>query len=141
MTNTYNSVIITKFNDRQSRYICDNEAGYRKYLKNEPDMAEIIGEYKQQIKPTLYVDAYINDIDVNEVFDNLNKIFPDKPVKYAKGEPRETKKGLKYSYRFYVQDVRITSKNLKNLLMKSGFDKMKCMICLLTIQTKYYSYP
>ena len=40
MTNTYNSVIITKFNDRLSRYICNNEVGYRKYLKDEPDMAQ-----------------------------------------------------------------------------------------------------
>ena len=118
MTNTYNSVIITKFNDRLSRYICNNEVGYRKYLKDEPDMAEIIGEYKQQIKPTLDVDAYIKDIDVSEVICEINKIFPNKPVKYAKRDPRETKKGLKYSYRFYVQDVDITSKNLKNLLVK-----------------------
>ena len=123
MTNTYNSVIITKFNDRLSRYICNNEVGYRKYLKDEPDMAEVIGEYKQQIKPTLDVDAYIKDIDVSEVITDINKIFPDKPVKYAKRDPRETKKGLKYSYRFYVQDVRITSKNLKNLLVKNEFDK------------------
>ena len=123
MTNTYNSVIITKFNDRLSRYICNNEAGYRKYLKDEPDMAEVIGEFKQQIKPTFDVDAYIKDIDVSEVISDINKIFPDKPVKYAKREPRETKKGLKYSYRFYVQGVRITSKNLKNLLVKNGFDK------------------
>ena len=111
MTNTYNSVIITKFNDRQSRYICDNEAGYRKYLKNEPDMAEVIGEYKQQIKPTLYVDAYINDIDVNEVFDNLNKIFPDKPVKYAKREPRETKKGLKGEFTFFSKSLNFFKKS------------------------------
>jgi hypothetical protein len=96
MTITYNSVIITKFNDRLSRYICNNEAGYRKYRKDEPDMAEVIGEYKQQIKPTLDVDAYINDIDVSEVISEINKIFPDKPVKYAKRELRETKKELKY---------------------------------------------
>jgi hypothetical protein len=123
MTNTYNSVIIIKFNDRLSRYICNTEAGYRKYLKDEPDMAEVIGEYKQQIKPTLDVDAYIKDIDVSEVISDIDKIFPDKPVKCAKREPRETKKGLKYSYRFYVQDVRITSKNLKNLLVKNEFDQ------------------
>ena len=123
MTNTYNSVNITKFNDRKCRYVCDNEEGYRKYLQNEPDMAEVIGEFRQQIKPILDVDAYINDINVNEVFEKINKVFPNKSVKYAKREPRETKKGLKYSYRFYVQDVRITSKNLKNLLIKNGFDK------------------
>ena len=76
-----------------------------------------------KIRPILDVDAYINDIDVNEVFEKINKVFPNKSVKYAKREPRETKKGLKYSYRFYVQDVRITSKNLNNLLIKNGFDK------------------
>ena len=125
MVNTYNSVIITKFNDRKCRYICDNEAGYLKYLKNEPDMAEVIGEFKQQIKPILDIDAYINDIDINEVLDNINRIFPNKSVKYATREVRETKKGLKYSYRFYVQDVRITSKNLKILLIKNGLDKIE----------------
>jgi hypothetical protein len=35
-------------------------------------------------KPTLDVDAYIKDIDVSEVISDINKIFPDKPVKYAK---------------------------------------------------------
>ncbi len=31
--------------------------------------------------------------------------------------------GWKYSYRFYVDGVRIISKNLKQLLIKNGFDK------------------
>ena len=78
MTNTYNSVNIIKYNDRKCRYICDNEEGYRKYLKDEPDMAEVIGEFRQQIKPVLDVDAYINDIDVKEVFEKINKVFPNK---------------------------------------------------------------
>ncbi len=65
MKNTYNSKIILIFNDRQSRCICNNELGYgTKYLKDEQNMAEVIGEYKHQIKPTLDVDAYIKDIDL-----------------------------------------------------------------------------
>jgi hypothetical protein len=38
-------------------------------------MAEVIGGYKQQIKPTLDVDAYINYIDVSEVISDINKKF------------------------------------------------------------------
>ena len=30
---------------------------------------------------------------------------------------------MKYSYRFYLQGVRITSKNIKQLLINNGFDK------------------
>ena len=123
MAYTYNTVIITKFNDRKCRFMCDNEEVYRKHLKDMPDMVEVIGEFKQQIKPVFDIDAYINDIDVSEVINKISKIFPDKPVKYATRTPRETKKGVKYSYRFYVQGVRITSKNLKNLLIKNEFDK------------------
>ena len=138
MAYTYNTVIITKFNDRKCRFMCDNEEVYRKHLKDMPDMVEVIGEFKQQIKPILDVDAYINDIDVSEVINKISKIFPDKPVKYATRTPRETKKGLKYSYRFYVQGIRITS---KNLLKKMNLTKMKYMICLFMTLTKSYSCP
>jgi hypothetical protein len=73
MAYTYNTVIITKFNDRKCRFMCDNEELYRKHLKDMPDMVEVIGEFKQQIKPILDVDAYINDIDVSEVINKLAK--------------------------------------------------------------------
>ncbi len=62
-------------------------------------------------------------------------------VKYIKRETRETKKGLKYSYRFYVQDVRITSKNLENHLIINEFNKMKNMICLFMIKNKNEIHP
>ena len=119
----YNSVIITKFNDRKYRYTCNNVKGYNDELKESPDMVEVIGEYGQQIKPVFDIDAYNDDVDINDMITKINIIFPEKTVKYAKREPRETKKGIKYSYRFYVQDVRITSKNLKKLLIENGFDK------------------
>ena len=66
MSIIYNSVIITKYNDRKSRYICDDENGYLSYIKSYPDMVELIGEYGQQIKPILDIDAYDNDIDIDD---------------------------------------------------------------------------
>ena len=87
-------------------------------------MVEVIGEYGQQIKPIFDIDAYGNDIDIVDVKkQKINILFPDKIVNQASREPRETKKGMKYSYRFYVQGVRITSKNIKQLLINNGFDK------------------
>jgi hypothetical protein len=62
-------------------------------------------------------------------------------VKYAKREPRETKKGFKYSYRFYVQDLRITSKNLKNLLVKNEFDKNEIYDMSIYDINKILLYP
>jgi hypothetical protein len=102
-------VIITKFNDRLYRYICNNEVGYRKYLKDEPDMAEVIGEYKQQIKPTLDVDAYINNIDVSEDICDINKIFSDRPVKYAKEKPEKLKRdqNTRMDFTFKMLELRL----------------------------------
>jgi len=123
MNNCFNKVFITKWNDRNDRYECDNIEGYKQHLKQNPDMVENIGEYNQQIKPIFDIDAYDTDPDINSIITDINKIFPNKPVKYAKRDPREFKGKNKYSYRFYVQDVRITSKNLKALLIENGFDK------------------
>ena len=122
-TQECNKVLITKFNDRTSKYMCDNEKGYKQYLKENPDMCENIGEYGQQIKPVFDVDAYEAEPDVNEIIADINKIFPGKSVNYAKREPRDYKGKMKYSYRFYVDGVRITSKNLKALLIENEFNK------------------
>ena len=43
-SNTYNSVIITKINDRKSRYTCECENGYLSYLKSHPDMVDTLGD-------------------------------------------------------------------------------------------------
>ena len=73
---------------------------------------------------------------MNEVIADINKVFPDKSIYYAKRDPREYKGKMKYSYRFYVDGVRITSKNLKALLM--DLTKIKFMICRFMIKIKFY---
>jgi len=97
---TQNSVLITCFNNRSSCYMCDNIDGYKAHLKSNPNMVEDIGKYGQQIKPVFDIDAYEKDIIVSEITADFNKLFPDKPVYYAKREPREYKGKIKYSYRF-----------------------------------------
>jgi hypothetical protein len=121
MTNkqTFNTTIITDIYDRYSKYECDNIKGYKQHLKTNPYMVELIGGYGHQIKPVFDVDAYNNDIDINAVISKINEVFHEKDVYYAKREPREYKdKGLKYSYRLYVDGVRINYKNLKSLLIE-----------------------
>jgi hypothetical protein len=113
MTQTYNSVIITN-KDRTYRYICNNKEGYMKHLAECPSSPELIGFYKQQVKPCFDVDAYNQDIDINKIIAKINLLFPNKKVNVAKREPRDYKgKGLKYYYRFYVDGVRMNTKNLK----------------------------
>ena len=107
----FKKVLITNIKDRSFRFECDSIEEYNKYLKNHPDMAEIIGGFGQQIKPVLDVDAYETDINIDEVIADIKRIFPNKVIFYAKREPREYKeKGMKYSYRFYVDEVRINYK-------------------------------
>jgi len=123
MTQTYNSVIITD-KPRTYRYTCKSEEGYMKHLKETPDMPELIGEYRQQVKPCFDVDAYNQDVNISEIIAKINILFPNKKVNVAKREPRDYKdKGLKYSYRFYVDGVRITTKNLKKYLNDNGYKK------------------
>ena len=123
---TFNTTIITDIYDRCSKYECDNVKGYKQHLKENPNMVELIGAYGQQIKPVFDVDAYNEDIDISSVIAKINGLFPGKNVYYAKREPREYKKhGMKYSYRFYVDGVRINYKTLKTLLTDNGFDKIK----------------
>ena len=119
----FNKVIITNFYDRNEKFECDNIEGYKNHLKTNLGMVELIGGYNQQIKPIFDIDAYNIEPDINELTTDINKIFTDKVVKFAKREPREFKdKGIKYSYRAYVQGVRITSKLLKNLFVEYGLN-------------------
>jgi hypothetical protein len=109
MTQTYNAVIIT-YKPRTYNYTCKSEEGYMSKFANMPEM---IGPYGQQVKPCFDVDAYNQDIDINEIIAKINVMFPNKQVNTAKREPRQYKdNGLKYSYRFYVDGVRMTTKNL-----------------------------
>lgn len=143
----FNFVDITYAKNREARFRCCNEEDYINHLKSNQDAVENIGLYNQQIKPIFDVDAYDNDIDIVEVKQQINILFPDKIVNYAKREPREVKGKMKYSYRFYVKDVRIIAKNLKNLIIKfelnknpiydmSIYDKNK--ILLLPLTTKKF---
>ena len=68
------------------------------------------------IKPVFDVDAYENDFDIDAVKTDINMLFPNKSINYAKKESRNTKKGVKYSYRFYVGGVKIYSSQIKQLL-------------------------
>jgi hypothetical protein len=118
-----NKVFITDLNNRNIKFECKNNKDYYEYLKDNAGMVELIGGYEQQIKPVFDVDAYNIDPDINEIMADIKKIFPDKIVKFAKREPREFKnKGVKYSYRAYVQGVRITYKNLKKLIIENGLN-------------------
>ena len=115
MTQTYNAVIITN-QARTYNYTCKSKEGYMEKLKNTADMPEMIGSYRQQVKPCFDVDAYNQDIDINEIIAKINVMFPNKKVNTAKREPRQYKdNGLKYSSRSYVDGVRMTIKNLKNI--------------------------
>jgi len=145
MTQINRNVVITNIHDRQSKYICNNKTGYMNHLKNNPAMCEVIGEYKQYIKPVFDVDAYKNDIDIDAVKTDINMLFPNKSINYAKRESRETKKGIKYSYRFYVDGVKIYSSQIKQLLIDhklnenpiydlSIYDKNKVLFLPLTTQ-------
>jgi hypothetical protein len=123
---TFNTTLITDIYERCSKYECYNVKGYKQHLKENPNMAELIRAYGQQIKPVFDVDAFYDDIELSSVIAKINELFPGKDVYYAKREPREYKKhGMKYSYRFYVDGVRINYKNLKTLLIDNGFDQIK----------------
>ena len=122
-TNTYKRVIITKYNERGFRFLCPTEKDYRDHLLDNPDMAEVIGDYGQQIKPIIDIDAFNDEPNIDSIIKELNNIFPNKEIKYAKRAVRDTKKGKKYSYRFYIQGVRMLSKNVKQLLIENGLDK------------------
>ena len=84
-------------------------------LSTHPNMVKCIGEYCQQIKPIFDIDSYDAKLDIDAIINEINKLFPKKYVKYAEREPREYKGRLKFSYRFYLLYVRITSKKSKTI--------------------------
>jgi len=123
---TFQAIVITDWKNRITTYPCYTIEQYHQYLAENPCLCELIGRSAQQIKPVFDVDAYENDIDINQVIADIQKVFPNKTINHAKRQPREYKeKGIKFSYRFYVKGVRISSKNLKTLLFQHQFDKNK----------------
>ena len=121
MKSSFGKVHITKYNARNEHYDCNTLSGYEKYLKSNPNMCECIGEFQQQIKPVFDVDAYETEPDIDDIIAKIHILFPDKQVNHAKRAPRDYKGKMKFSYRFYVDGVRITSQNLKKLIVDNGF--------------------
>ena len=120
----YNYVyIVAHPKNREERYNCNNLEGYNDYLKNHPAMCEIIGDYNQFIKPVFDIDSFDEDIDVSRVKFDINKMFPNKTIYYAKRDARMKKDRMKFSYRFYVDGVKIYFKNLKKLCEYYGLHK------------------
>ena len=58
MTDTYKNVIITN-KARTLRIYCKNEKDYKRELSENPELAELIGFYNQQVKPCFDVDAAV----------------------------------------------------------------------------------
>ena len=52
-------------------------------------------------------------------------MFPEKPIYYAMREPREYNSKIKYSYHFFVGNVRISNYNIKKLMIEHGLNNNK----------------
>ena len=124
----YKSVMITNIFKRDVNVIITNEDEYREYVEKNKYAVENIGKKGQQIRPVYDLDAY-EPIDINEFIDDIKVLYPNKEVYYAKREPRnDEKKGMKYSYRVYVDGVKTNSAQIKALLLRNGIDrKWSCL--------------
>lgn len=122
----YNKVIITDVFKRGFIYECNTEQDFKEYIQKNNDACESIGKKGQFIKPIFDIDAYGTDINVDDVKNDINQLYPNKPINYAKREPRnDEKKGMKYSYRFYVDGVKTTISQIKQLSLRNGLDRNK----------------
>jgi len=122
----YNKVIITDVFKRGFIYECNTEQDFKEYILKNNDACESIGKKGQFIKPIFDIDAYGTDINVDDVKKDINQLYPNKTINYAKREPRNhEKKGMKYSYRFYVDGVKTTSYQIKQLALRNGLDRNK----------------
>ena len=90
----YKCVHITKLSNRNYKYICNFEDGYKAHLKTNPDMVEVIGAFGQQIKPVFDLDAY-EVFDIKDFTNHISHFFPNKKIVYATRKVRKHKKGLK----------------------------------------------
>ena len=122
----FNKVIITDVFKRGFIYECNTEQDFKEYIEKNNDACESIGKKGQFIKPIFDIDAYGTDINVDDVKNDINQLYPNKTINYAKREPRnDGKKGMKYSYRFYVDGVKTTSSQIKQLALRNGLDRNK----------------
>ena len=120
----YNKVIITNTFKRGFIYECNTEQDFKEYIEKNNDAVESIGKKGQFIKPVFDIDAYGTDINVDDFKADVNLLYPNKDVNVATRGPRnDGKKGMKYSYRVYVDGVKTTSSQIKQLLLRNGMDK------------------
>ena len=127
-TQTYSSVMITNIFKREVNDIITDADEYKEYVKVNKYAVENIGKKGQQIRPVFDLDAY-EQIDLNAFIDDIKVLYPNKEVFYAKREPRNVeKKGMKYSYRVYVDKVKTYSHQIKAMLLRNGIDrKWSCL--------------
>jgi hypothetical protein len=123
MNSPFNKVLIYKSTttpkNPENLIICESPENYNQLLENDTKgLCELIGGKNQQIKPIIDIDQFNTDIDIEAFKTDLNEIFPNKEIKYCKRKPRPYNGRMKYSYRVYVQDVRISYINLKQLILE-----------------------
>ncbi len=88
---------------------------YNQLLENDKErLCELICGESHQFKPIIDLDQYNTDIDIEAYKTDLNVIFQNKSIRGLKRPPRPYNGKMKYSYRIYVQDVRISYFNLKH---------------------------
>ena len=132
----FNKVIITNTFNRGLVYECETEQEYREYIKKNTDAVESIGKKGQFIKPVFDLDAYGTDINIDDFKADVNLLYPNKEVNVAKREPRnDGKKGMKYSYRFYVDGIKTTSFQVKQLMLRNGMDKKWTYLFMMLIRS------
>ena len=83
----YNKVIITDVFKRGFIYECNTEQDFKEYILKNNDACESIGKKGQFIKPIFDIDAYGTDINVDDVKNDINQLYPNKTINYAKREP------------------------------------------------------
>ena len=115
----YNKVIITDVFKRGFIYECNTEQDFKEYIKKNNDTCESIGKKGQFIKPVFDLDAYGTDINIDDFNADVNLLYPNKDVNVAtRGSRNDGKKGMKYSYRVYVDGVKTTSSQIKQFVME-----------------------
>ena len=125
-----NKVVLTDVFNRCMSFNAKTEKEYITYIKDHPDAVESIGKDGQLIKPVFDIDAYGNDIDLNAFKADISLLYPNKDIYDSGREAREDDpdKGIKYSYRVYVDCVKTTSKQIDQALNNSGlYQKWKCL--------------
>ena len=125
----FGKVIITETFNRCMSFNCKTEQEYRAYIKTHPDAVESIGKEGQLIKPVFDLDAYVNDIDIEAFKVDLNILYPNKEINVANRDARQdSEKGMKYSYRVYVNHVKTNYKQINQALIDNDmYKKYPCL--------------